>query len=111
MSNKTQLEVNDVVYTEQYGTINKYPIDRVTTTMAFCKNKKFSRKINSSGSVKIIGASTWDTHYAYIETYYYKSKHLEQVYKGFLFGFNFKNLTQDQAKRVYELIKSFKNER
>ena len=62
-----KLEVGDVLYTERFGTINKHKIERLTKTTAVSKEGKRFR-INVNGEyVDIIGAGTWDCHFARIE--------------------------------------------
>ena len=94
MENKQEklLQVGDVLYSRQYGSIGtKFIIDRVTNTQAISGKKKFRRNIGSNGYVKSIGEGSYSPSY-YIENDELKEEYQRKKAITYLSSYNFSKL-------------------
>jgi len=106
-SEKKQLEIGDVVFMSQYGTIHNIgEIDKVTDKMAFCGTNKFKRKYNGQWLNKI-PTERWGGVYFIPNNDDIEQFNNQQLIR-FISNFDYSKLTYESMLKIKEIIKNEK---
>lgn len=98
-----KLQVGDVLYTERFGDLRRYKVERVTKTMAMSdRGLKFKMDIHD-GWVRIIGAGSWGPFSAMIETQELKDKY-QTIELRVKLESGIKKLSLDQLRRINDIL-------
>ena len=100
-----KLEVGDRLYRIQYGAIqNIVTVDRVTPKTAFCGFSKFILELDG-GKAKVIGGSSYDPTWYYLETEELKLTHKKNVLAKRLISVNYDKFTLEELESVANILK------
>lgn len=100
-----KLEVGDRIYQTNYSRITRiYTIERVTNTLAICKDEKFKREYIDGYSITKVNSGTWGTSYCYVETPKLKEQLLRQNILDKLRTFKYDSVSTEKLRAIMNIL-------